>query len=737
MNFAEIAVAGPLRKTFVYSVPQRMSVLACGQRVLVPFGKNSKIGFYLGKTSDKPGIEIKSIARKIDDSSLFSKELFQLCLWIADYYFCNPADVLATALPAAIRKSKLSQHIWQKITKSIPPELLLKVKAGKKLSASTLKTIRQLDSRLLNKLKKENAIIEIWPDNTRSDFLDSAIGLKSEIPLSFIKGRSGVRKMSLTSEQQKIFDKIVPSLGKGHRVHLLHGVTGSGKTLVYCNLAAEVIKQGKTVLVLTPEITLAGTTLSYLRGFFGDAVAVIHSAMTNTERMASWRGMLSGRYKIAVGPRSALFAPLPNIGFIVVDEEHDDSYKQDEPAPRFQARDSAIMRAKINNIPIMLGSASPSLESYHNAKTGRYELHALTGRPGMATLPKVQIIDMQKHRLGGDLNYLSYPLKKEIENRLEKNQQIILYLNRRGYSPSIKCESCGFVPSCPDCKVNLTFHKSGQKLSCHYCGNLEPNYDICPNCGATAFEYRGVGTQKVEESLGYLFERGNLSRLDSDSARGRTKAYKILSDFAERKHNMLLGTQMVTKGLDLPGVSLVGVLSADQSLDLPDFRATEKSFSRLLQVSGRSGRSDNKGQVLIQTYYPERDVILNAAKQDYISFYDQEILKRSEFSYPPFTRIVNFVLSGTDELRLEENAFLFGKKLKSKIDKYHLKAELLGPAPCPMYFLRKNYRRHLFVKTKQVVKFVQMLKTWEENESRFKMPSGIKVVVDVDPYDMM
>lgn len=737
MNFAEIAVAGPLKKTFVYSVPHSMPVLTCGQRVLVPFGKNNKIGFFLGETVDKPGLKIKSLIRTIDDSSLFSKELFLLCLWIADYYFCNPADVLAAALPVAIRKSKSSHYIWQKTTESIPPELLPKVKTGKKLTAATLRTIRQFDSRLFNKLKKENAIMEIWPDDSSFDYLDSSGASESEIPLSFIKGRSGVREISLTSEQQKIFDEIVPLLTKGHQVHLLHGVTGSGKTLVYCKIAAEVIKQGKTVLVLTPEITLAGTTLSYLRGFFGDAVAVIHSAMTNSERMESWRGILSGRYKIAIGPRSALFAPLPNIGFIVVDEEHDDSYKQDNPAPRFQARDSAIMRAKINNIPILLGSASPSLESYHNAKTGRYQLHALTKRPGKATLPKVQIIDMQKHRLGGELNYLSYPLKKEIEDRLAKDEQIILFLNRRGYSPYIKCDSCGFVPSCPDCKVNLTFHKSGQKLACHYCGNVEPNYDICPNCGATAFAYRGVGTQRVEESLGYLFERGKPARLDSDSARGRTKAFKILADFAARKQNMLLGTQMVTKGLDLPGVSLVGVLSADQSLDLPDFRATEKSFSRLLQVSGRSGRSDNMGRVLIQTYYPERDVILNAAKQDYISFYKQEISKRREFEYPPFTRIVNFVISGVDELRLEEHALLFGKTLKSKIDKSHLKVELLGPAPCPMYFLRKNFRRHLFVKTKQVVKFVQMLKVWEENESRFKMPSGIKVVVDVDPFDMM
>ena len=737
MNFAEIAVSGPLKKTFVYSVPQSTPVLACGQRVLVPFGKNNKIGFFLGETADKPGLKIKSLARTIDDSSLFSKELFLLCLWIADYYFCNPADVLAAALPAAIRKSKSSHYIWQKTTESIPPELLQKFKTGKKLAAATLKIIRQLDSLRFNKLKKANAIMEIWPDDSGFDFLDSAIDSESEVPLSFIKGRSGVKEISLTSEQQKIFDEIVPLLTKGHQVHLLHGVTGSGKTLVYCKLAAEVIKQGKTVLVLTPEITLAGATLSYLRGFFGDAVAVIHSAMTNSERMESWRGILSGKYKIAIGPRSALFAPLPNIGFIVVDEEHDDSYKQDDPSPRFQARDSAIMRAKINNIPIMLGSASPSLESYHNAKTGRYQLHVLTKRPGKATLPKVQIIDMQKHRLGGELNYLSYPLKKEIEDRLAKDEQIILFLNRRGYSPYIKCDSCGFVPSCPDCKVNLTFHKSGQKLSCHYCGNVEPNYNICPNCGATAFAYRGVGTQRVEESLGYLFERGKPARLDSDTARGRTKAFKILSDFAARKQNILLGTQMVTKGLDLPGVSLVGVLSADQSLDLPDFRATEKSFSRLLQVSGRSGRSDNMGQVLIQTYYPERDVILNAAKQDYISFYKQEILKRREFDYPPFTRIVNFVISGVDELRLEEHALLFGKTLKSKIDKNHLKAELLGPAPCPMYFLRKNFRRHLFVKTKQVVKFVQMLKVWEENESRFKMPSEIKVVVDVDPFDMM
>ncbi|MGH8014797.1 MAG: replication restart helicase PriA, partial [Candidatus Zixiibacteriota bacterium] len=337
----------------------------------------------------------------------------------------------------------------------------------------------------------------------------------------------------------------------------------------------------------------------------------------------------------------------------------------------------------------------------------------------------------------GHLNIMSINLKKNIERCLERNEQVILYLNRRGYSPYIKCKSCGFVPACPDCKINLTYHKTGRRLSCHYCGNIDPRYDTCPKCGGAGFDFVGTGTQKVEENIESLFEHSKPLRFDSDTATGRAGAYRILADFASGKSNLLLGTQMVTKGLDLPRVSLVGVLSADQSLDLPDFRSSERAFSRLLQVAGRSGRADNKGEVLIQTYYPERDVIVSAAAQNYTSFYDKEIESRRGFNYPPFTRLVNFVLESSDEKLLEKSSLTFRDELKKRIGEGGLMTEILGPAPCPLYLLKRQFRRHLLIKTSQSVKFVQMLTNWEADETRFKISSKVKIVVDVDPYDMM
>jgi len=555
--------------------------------------------------------------------------------------------------------------------------------------------------------------------------------------LAFIEARPDVKNIQLNEEQQKALDELNGGLSKGHQVYLLHGVTGSGKTLIYCHLVQKILEKNQTALILTPEIALAGATLAYFRGFFGDDVTVIHSSMSAKERQESWQGIGNGKYKIVVGPRSAIFAPLPNLGLLIVDEEHDETYKQDEPSPRFQARDCAIMRSKINNIVTVLGSASPSVESYYNAQSGRYKLLEMTKRPGKATLPNVKIVDMATNRISGQHNMMSFKLKKNIEECLERNEQVILYLNRRGYSPYIKCKACGFVPSCEDCKINLTYHKSGRKLSCHYCGKLDYQYDACPKCKGTEFDFCGTGTQKVEENIETLFEKGKPLRFDSDTASGRMGAYRILSDFASGKSNLLLGTQMVTKGLDLPRVSLVGVLSADQSLDMPDFRSGERAFSRLLQVAGRSGRADNKGEVLIQTYYPERDIIVSAAQQNYRAFYEKEIESRKGFDYPPYTRLVNFVFSSTNEKLLEQTALEFKKKLKVQTVEKKLAVELLGPAPCPLYMLRRNYRRHLLVKTNQIVKFVGMLTAWESDEPRFKIPSSVKVVVDIDPFDMM
>ena len=766
--------------------------LTPGQRLLVPFGRLNKVGYYLGPCRPPKGLKTRPVIDVLDDLSLFRKDLFELCVWMADYYFANPADCLSAALPGAVRSRHRPGLVWNRADADIIPESVRQVvKPGSRLSPVTVRKIKSVAPDLLTKMLRTSVLAEVWSDGdspqigrvsaytlnrsaysaeffgrgsvgepfdgqvSRSTlqqlgwsdhFIRKACrtGLLISVRiddergiLDFVKPRSNVTELAMTKQQQDVYDTVVDQLQAGFGVSLLHGVTGSGKTLVYCKLAQQVLKNNQTVLILTPEIALSGTTLAYFRGFFGDKVTVIHSAMTARERLESWSGIRNGKYRIVVGPRSAVFAPLENPGLIVVDEEHDSSYKQDDPAPRFHGRDAAIMRGKINDIPVLLGSATPSVESYHNAIAGRYRLLELVGRPGKATLPTVRTIDMRSQRVGGDLPYMSLPMKKAISQRMENGEQVILYLNRRGYSPYVKCEDCGYVPGCPNCNVKLTYHRSGLKLSCHYCGHVEFAGDTCRKCGSSSFAYMGAGTQKVEESLPRLFDQVRPVRLDSDTASGRRKAYRIVEKFAGREFNMLLGTQMVTKGLDLPGVTLVGVLAADSELDMPDFRSSERTFAKLVQVAGRSGRVDDKGEVLIQTFYPDLSFIASAAAQDYQAFYGEEIKSRKEYDYPPFVRLVNFVMSGKELSVLERASSDFRYRLEERAHTAGLKLQLLGPASCPLSYLKGKRRRHMLVKTSSIQSLVRLLTSWEEQEARFGLPASIKITVDVDPVDMM
>lgn len=792
-HLASVAVTGPFLRTYTYHLPDNLDRPEPGQRVLVEFGRARTVGFYLGTPSSPPDVATKPIQGTLDDTSYFPKDLFSLCLWMSEYYFANPADCLASALPPVLKTRRAVKLHWaERLPETHSDNLKSIFKPGKKLTPAVLAEVRRLSRAGISDLVKSEVVVEHWPGSesgTRtivrgyravnvetwpefykrkrfqpSSFegvlsrealidqgwsehylrqavtggtLEPVLADRPDRILDFVKPREGVADLKLYREQQEIVDRVGGQLEQGFQTFLLHGITGSGKTLVYCHLAEKVVQSDRTVLVLTPEIALSGTTLAYFRGLFGDLVTVIHSAMSQRERLESWNGIRKGKYRIVVGPRSAVFAPLDNLGLIIVDEEHDGSYKQDDPAPRFHGRDSAIMRAKINRIPVLLGSASPSVESYYNARAGRYELLKLTRRPAGAVLPLVRLVDMRRQKLHGDLPYLSFPLKKEVDARLKAGQQAILFLNRRGYSTQLKCAECGHVPSCPHCDVKFTYHKTGRKLSCHYCGHMSLTVDRCPECGGTRFIYPGVGTQKVEEHVARLFKDTRVLRFDSDTASGRKNAHQMLRRFAERKYELLLGTQMVTKGLDLPGVSLVGVLSADQGLDMPDFRASEKTFARLLQVAGRSGRGSTPGDVVIQTYYPDSEVIQDAARQDYESFYEREILSREVHRFPPFRRLVKFVFSGKDQQALAAEAETFGRNLEREAEAGKLQVHLMGPAPCPHAFLRGRHRRQLFVLTRQPARLNRILLGWESRRPRFGLPSAVKLVVDVDPVDMI
>ncbi|MFH1688284.1 MAG: primosomal protein N' [bacterium] len=790
---ARIAVSGPSKQTFSYCLPAGMEEPDVGQRVVVGFGRSRKLGFYLGPAAPVGDFQIRPVEKVLDSVSYFNQELLSFCLWLADYYFANPADCLAAALPAPLRSRRAVKYSWHQTADpaALPPSVRTQFRAGRLVSAAQMKELRQVRG-LLGRLLNEDVVVEQWTSASVVDgrsclgfeaaaesvweahfekrrfrpqrfqgiasrpqlrqegwsdhqirqarqagVLGEVFGETDDAIMSFISPRQAVSEHQLTTEQDTAVGSLIESLDEGFVPSLIHGVTGSGKTLVYCHFCREVLKRGRTVLVLTPEIALSGTTLAYFRGFFGDIVTVIHSAMTERERLQSWRGIRSGKYRIVVGPRSAVFAPLVDLGAIVVDEEHDSSYKQDDPAPRFHGRDAAIMRAKMAGVPIVLGSASPSFESYHHALNGRYRLLHLDRRPAGATLPKVTVVDMRSQRLRGELPFFSLSLKKGIEKCLENDEQVILFLNRRGHSPLLKCTDCGHVPQCTACGVNLTYHRVGRRLTCHYCGHVERVPESCPGCGGHEIEYLGAGTQKVEESLPVLFSQARMVRLDSDTAGGRKRAHRILQAFAQRKYELLLGTQMVAKGLDFPDVTLVGVLAADLSMDLPDFRASERTFSRLLQVAGRSGRAGRPGQVLIQTYYPESALIKLAAAQDYVGFYQSEIDSRQALSFPPFSHLVSLTMTAKTEEPLKKATADLAARLREWAHEQGLELDLLGPAPCPLHRLQGRYRRRILLKTSRVVALVRGLTAWEERQPRFGLAATVRIVVDVDPDDLM
>lgn len=793
--YAAVAVPGPLRKTFTYQAPAN-TPLSPGQRVLVPFGRQKVVGFYVGE-ADRPaaGIKVKSIAEVIDRLPLLPTELVQLLLWMADYYFANPADCLLAAIPSQLKSRRKLQYVWTADTADFVPSSLARLmKPGKAVSALALKRISAIGKDYLGRLRDEGLVSEqlsissgaparrllgyriikpeLWQDLfDRSDSIPAQFhGVRTRVELqaagitdhyrrkaqrlgiiepvydqsetavqATVSAREGIEQIALNEQQAAVVKAVGEALHGGFQTFLLLGITGSGKTLVYCHLARQLVNEGKTVLVLTPEIALSSTTLAYFRGLFGEKVTVLHSGMTPAERLASWNGIRAGRFQIVVGPRSALFAPLENLGLIVVDEEHDDSYKQDDPAPRFHGRDAAIVRARLNKIPVLLGSASPSLESYYHAQNGRYRLLEITARPAGAKLPTVQLIDMRRERIGGDLPFVSLPLKMAVAEHLREGRQAILFLNRRGYAPYLKCRDCGHIPLCPSCFVRMTYHKSGDHLACHYCGHVEADYAVCLNCKGREFLFFGAGTQKVEEMVERLWPEARPVRLDSDTAAGRASTHALLKAFAEHEHNLLLGTQMVTKGLDLPDVSLVGVLAADMGMGLPDFRASERTFARLLQVAGRSGRAKHPGRVMVQTYDPEQAVITDAARQDFRSFYDREIELRREGYYPPFCRLVNVMFVADVDRDAETASHTFRETLIRFAADRELNVQVLGPAPCAFHRLRGKYRRHLFVKvpTERAVRFVRLLTDWEDSQNRFGLPAAVKITVDVDPADML
>lgn len=520
---------------------------------------------------------------------------------------------------------------------------------------------------------------------------------------------------------------------------LLHGVTGSGKTEVYMQAMADILKNGKSVIVLVPEISLTPQTASRFVGRFGEQVAVLHSRLSNGERYDQWHRIQKGEASIVIGPRSAVFAPVKDLGLLVIDEEHSDSYKSDT-APRYHAREVAQKRSELANCPVLLGSATPSLESFHLAKNGPYRLLSLPTRVLDRKMPEVHIVDMRGELKKGNRTIFSDLLRSSMEQCLVRREQIILFLNRRGHSTYVFCRTCGYVEQCNNCAISMTFHFESKQLVCHHCGDKRPNQTTCPQCGSPAIRYFGLGTESVEQEVRKAFPKANIKRFDADSTARKNAHQQILEAFEEKKIDILIGTQMVSKGLDFPNVTLVGVIAADTALNLPDFRAGEQTFSLLTQVAGRSGRAELEGKVVIQTYMPEHYCIAAAQKHDYIGFYTQELEARHIFRYPPFSHVATLLLRGKDEKEVTDSAHTVREYLETlQTDQRDTgpSVEILGPAPAPLSKIEGKFRWHFLLRSDSPEKISQLLRSLTHEPPVTIKSSAIELVIDIDPTNTL
>ena len=621
--------------------------IAVGSRVRAPFGGKTVAGFVMRikDSTDYPIEKLKRVYPTPDELPALDSERLSLAEKLAKRYRVPKALTLRLFLPAEMRTGKVRELLRNYAELCVPFESMQFPKSA----------------------KNQIAVAEYLRDNGKTDCASLNASFPGAVSALEKKGFVKITKEQILRDPYKTldFDEETRTLTPDQRravdtvtndsrvVQLLHGVTGSGKTEVYLTLIAEQLKQGKTAIFLVPEISLTPQMLAQLRARFGKNAAILHSGLSAGERFDEWWRLRTGEAKIAIGARSAIFAPLENIGVIVIDEEHDSSYAS-ETAPRYTTFDVAYLRAKYNGCELVLGSATPSVDTYKRAKEGEFSLIRMDKRINKRPLPEITIADMRREARRGNNSAFSGALKEEIERCLATDKQAILFLNRRGYSQTVICKECGFVAKCESCDVSLTYHKDEDCLKCHYCGMKYSMLSACPDCGGKKLAYGGTGTQRIVADLQRLYPTARIIRMDNDTTSGKEGHYKILKTFAEHKADILVGTQMIAKGHDFPAVTLVGILDADMSLHFSDYRSRERTFQLVTQVAGRSGRAEEKGKVVLQTYDPENDVLRFATAYDYEGFYENEVSLRAAMAFPPFSKIVRVLVSGEDEQKTLE-----------------------------------------------------------------------------------
>ena len=759
-------------KTFSYLIPDEIKdKIQIGQAILVPFGRQGLVNAFCVGFSDylAGDFKVKKISKIIDETPLFSIDYLKLLEWVANYYCCDLVTVLNAAIPMKLieKASKTETLIefekYDGATKRQTEILKLLEKSGKmplilfeKYAKTTRATVKKLETLGCVKLYQEELYrnpLDILQITEREALFELSgdqkkvyEGIKKQLSSYAAKqlGSEGAQnsRLGIPVQQPDTETNSLPLQGEdmangaNHPEILLHGVTASGKTEVYFKLIDDTIKAGKNVLFLAPEIALASQLTKRLAKKFGtEDVAIWHSSISDGERYDVWQKLYKNEIKILAGARSAVFAPLKNIGLIIIDEEHESAYKQTTPAPRYDARVVARKLAEFHNCPLLLGSATPDISTYYRAvNTGN--LFELKKRYNDAKVPPVLVINMQEYGRAAYKSVISKPMQIEIKETLEQGKQVILLINRRGFSTYTQCQACGHVIECPNCAIPMIWHAKDQMLKCHYCNHVERFPDICPECGSDAFKNSGTGTQKIEQYIKDLFPENNVERIDSDILVRKGEHIRLLEKFQRGDIDILVGTQMIAKGLDNPNVTLVGVISADASFNLPDFRASERGFQLLTQVAGRAGRGEFAGKVLFQTYNPDFYALESAKSQNYGEFYETEIAAREEFDYPPFSQIIRLILSSQNGFRAEKSAQEIAMRLCLMVEKFGIseRLEVLGPSPCVIERLNSQYRFQILIKNKMGEKGHRFVSSFL---NKITMPKDIRLAIDVDPLDIL
>ena len=702
-------------KIFDYSVPKELEdSMQVGIRVLVPFGRQTLEGFVL-EIKDSSPLELKEVYSIVDYDIVLNKELLALGKEIQKDTLSTLISAYQVMLPKAL-KAKAGTTIRKKfhtfyqleqrdyLGTSLPQKKILELFHDRKMIPKEELTSISLSA--LSTLVEKKVLLPVFIEDYR---------LKYEVHKE--------SKKVLTPLQQEVVTKVIQ--GDYRKPFLLFGVTGSGKTEVYMNIIEHVLNQGKTAIILVPEISLTPQMVEQFSNRFGNQIAALHSALSDGEKYDEWRRIARGEASIVIGARSAIFAPLKNIGIIIMDEEHSDSYKQGDKDPRYHARDIAIWRAKYHACPVLLGSATPSLESMARAQKGVYQLLTLTERVNGRKLPDVEIIDMNQEAKKSS-SHLTVQLLNEINDCIDRGEQAILFLNRRGFSTFVTCKNCAETIKCPHCDITLTYHKSNRMLRCHYCGYATPLPKVCPNCGEEALSDLGVGTEKIEEELHNLLPYAEVLRMDVDTTSRKGAHKKMIDAFRGHEYDILLGTQIVAKGLDFSDVTLVGVINADTSLNIPDFRSSENTYSLLSQVAGRSGRSSKQGKVLIQTFNPDHYAISYVKRHDYLGFYKEEMVIRRKLGYPPYYFLCYIKISGRDSKYIYQEAL----KIKQSLDCSLEYTTILGPTSLPIFRVNNIYRYGIILKYKREDKLRSEL---SHIKNHYKTNSKVRIDIDFSP----